>query len=187
MTEKPKYRLVRKQKNIEIRHYSAYIKAEVDVSGKNYKIAIEGGFSILAGYIFGNNQSRQNVEMTSPVQASQKIAMTSPVTVSGGEKFTGAFMMPSKFTLESLPTPNDNRIRFIAMPDHEMAAIRFSGYFNQESINQHIAQLIQWLRDKGMETEGDFIIAGYNPPWVPGIFSRNEVLIKLKKSVTENV
>ena len=145
------------------------------------KSAIESGFSILAGYIFGNNVSRQKVEMTSPVQTSQKIAMTTPVTVSGSEKFTVAFIMPSKFTLESLPTPNDNRIRFIAIPEHEMAAIRFSGYFNQKSINQHKEQLEQWLQDQGMETEGDFIIAGYNPPWVPGIFARNEVMIKLKK------
>ena len=181
MTESPKYRLIREQKNIEIRHYSAYIKAEVDVSGKNYKSAIENGFSILAGYIFGNNISKQKVEMTTPVQTSQKIAMTTPVTVSGGEKFTVSFIMPSKFTLESLPSPNDNRIRFVPIPEHEMAAIRFTGYFNQKSINQHKEQLIQWLQEQGLETEGDFIIAGYNPPWVPGIFARNEVMIKLKE------
>jgi len=189
MTETPKYSLVRKQNNLEIRHYSAYIKAEIDVSGKNYKNAIESGFSVLAGYIFGNNVSRQKVEMTTPVQAvpSQKIAMTTPVTISGSDQFTVAFIMPSKVTLESLPIPKDNRIRFVAIPEHVMAAIRFSGYFNQKSINQHKVQLKQWLQTQGMETEGDFIIAGYNPPWVPGIFARNEVLVQLKEQETDDV
>jgi effector-binding domain-containing protein len=187
MTESPKYNLVKKLNNIEIRHYSAYIKAEVVVSGKNYKSAIENGFSVLAGFIFGNNVSKQKVEMTTPVQAvtSQKIAMTTPVTVFDSGQFTVAFTMPSKFTLESLPTPNDDQISFVAMPEHEMAVIRFSGYFNQESINQHKKQLNQWLQKQDMETEGDFIIAGHNPPWVPGIFARNEVLVKLKKKETE--
>ena len=187
MTESPKYGLVRKLKNIEIRHYSAFIKAEVDVSGENHKNAIESGFSILAGYIFGNNVSRQKVEMTSPVQASQKIAMTTPVMVTGGEKFAVAFIMPSKFTIETLPVPNDKRIRLVAMPEQTKAVIRFSGYFNQKSIDKHKKKLEQFLLDKSMETEGEFIIAGYNPPWVPGIFARNEVMISLKKSETVNV
>ena len=34
--------------------------------------------------------------------------------------------------------------------------------------------------EEGMETEGDFIVAGYNPPWVPGFLARNEVLIQVK-------
>ena len=181
MTESPKYELIRKDNNIEIRRYAPYIKAEVDVSGTNYRNAIEKGFTVLAGYIFGNNQSRQNVEMTSPVQASQKIAMTTPVTVTGDEKFVVAFIMPSKFTLETLPVPNDKRIRLIAIPEQLMAVIRFSGYFNQKSIEKHKKELEQFLLDKSMETEGDFIIAGYNPPWVPGIFARNEIMIPIRK------
>ncbi len=68
------------------------------VDDKNYKSAIEKGFGVLAGYIFGNNISRQKIAMTTPVQASQseKIAMTTPMTVSGASNFSVAFIMPAE-------------------------------------------------------------------------------------------
>jgi effector-binding domain-containing protein len=182
MTETPKYSVIKKQKEIELRQYSGYIQAEVDIVEKDYKSAIERGFNVLAGYIFGNNVSRQRIEMTAPVQASQsqKIAMTTPVTVTGDDNFTVAFIMPSEYTLETLPIPKDGRIHFTHIPAHQMAAIRFSGYFQQENIRNNKQRLRLWLEEQGLETEGDFIVAGYNPPWIPGFIARNEVLIRIK-------
>ena len=120
--------------------------------------------------------------MTTPVQVSQsqKIAMTTPVTVTGKDSYSVAFIMPSKYTLETLPIPADKNIRITSVPDHQMAAIRFSGYFNNIQINEKKQILDQWLREQGLETEGDHIVAGYNPPWVPGFFARNEVLIRIR-------
>ena len=136
----------------------------------------------MAGYIFGNNISRQKIEMTTPVQVSQsqKIAMTTPVTVTGSDRFTVAFIMPAEYTLETLPLPKNNDIHFTHVQAQQMAAIRFSGYFQQGVINKNKQRLSQWLEEERLETEGDFIIAGYNPPWVPGFLARNEILIKIK-------
>ena len=182
MTETPKYSVIKKQKEIELRQYAGYIQAEVSIVEKNYKAAIEKGFGVLAGYIFGNNISRQKIEMTTPVQVSQsqKIAMTTPVTVTGNDRFTVAFVMPSDYNLDTLPLPKDNNIHFNPRPIHQMAAIRFSGYFQKDSIDKNKKRLSQWLKEEGLETEGDFVVAGYNPPWVPGFLARNEVLIKVK-------
>ena len=182
MTETPKYFVMKKQKEIELRQYPGYIQAEVSIVEKDYKSAIEKGFSYLAGYIFGNNISRQKIEMTAPVQVSQsqKIAMTTPVTVTGSDRFTVAFIMPAEYTLESLPLPKDNNIHFNPVPANQMAAIRFTGYFQQDTINRNKKRLSQWLEEEGLETEGDFIVAGYNPPWVPWVIARNEILIKIK-------
>jgi hypothetical protein len=120
-----------KQNKIEIRHYPAYIQAEVAIDEKQYLSAIEKGFDVLAGYIFGNNVSKQKIDMTSPVQASQseKIAMTTPVTAIGESSFTVAFIMPSAYTLETLPQPKDSRVHFRRIPARSLAAIRFSGFF----------------------------------------------------------
>ncbi len=182
MAETPKYSVSRKQNEIEIRQYSGYIQAEVTVEDKNYKSAIEQGFNLLAGYIFGNNISRQKIEMTTPVQASQseKIAMTTPVTVTGEASFTVAFIMPAEYSLETLPQPKDSRVHLTRLPARSMAAIRFSGFFRQETIQKNKQRLSHWLDEQGLETEGDFIVAGYNPPWVPGFLARNEVLIQIK-------
>lgn len=187
MTETPQYSVIKKQNEIEIRHYLAYIQAEVVIDEKNYKSAIEKGFGVLAGYIFGNNVSKQKIEMTSPVQASQseKIAMTTPVTVTGESGFTVAFIMPSAYTLETLPQPRDSRVHFKLIPARSLAAIRFSGFFRQDAIQKNKQRLSQWLQEQGIEAEGDFIVAGYNPPWVPGFLARNEVLIQVKTDLQE--
>lgn len=187
MTETPKYSVIRKENEIEIRQYPAYIQAEVAVDEKQYQSAIEKGFNVLAGYIFGNNVSKQKIEMTSPVQASrsEKIAMTTPVTVTGASSFTVAFIMPSAYTLETLPQPKDRRVQFKQVPARSLAAIRFSGYFRQDTIQKNKQRLGQWLQEQGIETEGDFIVAGYNPPWVPGFLARNEVLIQVKNLTSD--
>jgi hypothetical protein len=197
MTETPKYSIMQKDKELELRQYPAYIQAEVDVDAKYYKSAIEQGFNILAGYIFGSNTSRQRIAMTIPVQVSEperiamtapvkvsqsaRIAMTTPVTVRVNDTFTVAFIMPSEYSLDTLPLPKDNSIRFTPVPAQQMAAIRFTGYFRQDTITKNKERLGQWLVEKGLKTEGDYIIAGYNPPWVPGFLARNEVLIKIKE------
>jgi hypothetical protein len=187
MTKTPKYSVIKKQNEIEIRYYPAYIQAEVVVDEKQYQSAIEKGFDILAGYIFGKNVSKQKIEMTTPVQASrsEKIAMTTPVTVTGESSFTVAFIMPSAYTLETLPQPKDSRVHFRLIPARSLAAIRFSGFFQQDTIHKNKQHLSQWLQEQGLETEGDFIVAGYNPPWVPGFLARNEVLIPIKTEPQE--
>ena len=187
MTETPKYSIFKKQNEIEIRHYPSYIQAEVVIDERQYKSAVEKGFNVLAGYIFGNNVSKQKIEMTSPVQASQseEIAMTTPVTVTGESSFTVAFIMPASYTLETLPQPKDSRVSFRLIPARTLAAIRFSGYFRQDTIHKNKQRLSQWLQEEGLETEGDFIVAGYNPPWVPRFLARNEVLIPTKTEPQE--
>lgn len=184
MAETPKYSIIRKHNEIEIRQYPAYLQAEVVVDEKQYQTAIEKGFDVLAGYIFGNNVSKQKIEMTTPVQISrsEKIAMTTPVTVTGESGFTVAFIMPAEYTLETLPQPKDSRVHFRLLPARTLAAIRFSGFFRQEMIQKNKQHLGDWLQKQGLETEGDFIVAGYSPPWVPGFLARNEVLIQIKSA-----
>ena len=184
MTETPKYTIIRKENDIELRLYPGYIKAEIRIDGSNYRNAVFKGFNNLADYIFGNNIKAEKIAMTSPVQVSQsqKIAMTKPVTVSGDGNYTVAFIMPSEFTLDTLPTPKNERVQFNTVPSHTMAVIRYSGYFQEAKINKAKQRLIEWLKKEDLITEGDFIIAGYNPPWVPGFLSHNEVMIMIKNS-----
>jgi len=184
MTETLKYTVIKKQNEIELRQYAEHIKAEVTIDAQNHKLAVERAFNFLAGYIFGNNVSTQKIAMTTPVTSfkSEKIAMTTPVTVSGNDKFTVAFIMPSAYTISSLPLPKDERVHLSRVPAYQMAAIRFSGYFDEEKIRRNKEKLGLWLKEAGLEPEGDFIIAGYSPPWVPRFIARNEVLANIRQS-----
>lgn len=182
MTETLKYNVIKKENEFELRQYAEHIKAEVTIEAKNYRLAVEKAFSVLAGYIFGNNISTQKIAMTTPVTTnrSEKIAMTTPVTISGEGSYTVAFIMPAEYNLASLPLPSDKRVKLSPVPAHQAAAIRFNGYFNEEKIAQHKQRLSEWIMEKGLSPIGEFTVAGYNPPWVPGFLARNEVIVRVE-------
>lgn len=107
--EHPKYKVAERSGNIEIRDYVPMIVAEADVKGERRE-AIGKGFRIIADYIFGNNTAAQKVPMTAPVtqQGNEKIAMTAPVTQQGVDNtWRVRFVMPSKYTMQTLPKPNN--------------------------------------------------------------------------------
>ncbi len=181
--------------SIEIRQYPAMIVAEVTVKGSRDR-AMGWGFRILADYIFGNNTSKSEIAMTSPVtqQSGEKIAMTSPVTQQPSEKiamtspvtqsrqdnaWTVRFIMPSEYTMETLPTPNNEAVTLLEVPGRRVAAIRFSGRGGMAALDQHTTELRAYLAKNGLEAAAEPTYAFYDGPWVPGPLRRNEVMIEL--------
>ncbi len=182
MTETPKYTVLKKDNAFELRQYLGYIKAEVEVGDSSYRQAIFKGFSILANYIFGDNQKVEKLAMTSPVQVSrsEKIAMTSPVTISGDGAYKVAFITPAMYTIDTLPLPKDHQIRIINVPEHLIAAVRFTGFYSKSRMNKAMRKLDQWIEKEGLVKDGEFVTAGYNPPWVPAFLARSEVMARVK-------
>ena len=111
--------------------------------------------------------------------AKEKIPMTTPVKVSGEGNYKVAFIMPSSYKIEDLPIPDDKSIVFREIGPEKMAAVRFSGFFNQKRIDKGIQLLKEYITSNKIEVEDNFIIAGYSPPWIPGFLARNEVLVKI--------
>ncbi|PJD95829.1 MAG: heme-binding protein [Parachlamydia sp.] len=180
--EQPDYKLVRSNGDIEIRDYAPMILAEVQVSGER-KQAIREGFKILADYIFGNNTSNKKMEMTAPVtnELSEKMAMTAPVTQ---QQHSGTwqvrFVMPKKYTLESLPKPNSKAVVLISLPSRRFAVIRFSGLADDENIMQHTKALEGYILAEALKPIGEPILAFYNPPWTLPFLRHNEVMIEIE-------
>lgn len=188
--EQPRYKVLVKEDNKEIREYESYIVAKTTVTG-SFKNAQSKGFRILAGYIFGKNKSQQKIAMTAPVvQASQneKISMTAPVVISPNENktWTMTFSMPSKYSLNSLPVPTDDRVKIEKVEGKLIAAMTFSGFWN-ESINANKAQkLSEWVKNyREYKISSPPMFAGYNPPWTLPFLRRNEMLIELIKTETQ--
>ena len=187
--EKPHYKLIETYKKIELREYDPYITAQVSVSAKNHREAVSQGFGALADFIFGNNTTAEKISMTAPVAAqekSEKIAMTAPVTVTGEDIFTVAFSMPNRYTMDTLPKPNNERIQIIQNPKRMMAAIQFSGVFQQSNFDKHIQILRDWIEKSSLTEAGSPIVAGYNPPIVPWFLKHNEILIEVEDASKKN-
>lgn len=182
--EEPAFKPVLKDGAFEVRDYPALVVAEVTVSG-DQKQAAGNGFRLLAGYIFGGNRTKQSIAMTAPVAqapASQKIAMTAPVTqIQGGKTWVVRFTMPSAYSLESLPTPNDPRVKLRQLPPTRFAVLRFSGVARPEAVATRTAELETQVAARRLTATGPASLAQYNPPWTPGFLRRNEVMIPIAR------
>jgi hypothetical protein len=188
-TESPHYEVEKELDGCEIRVYSAYVLAQVDVES-DFDGALRNGFEILAHYIFGGNRTRKSIPMTAPVSeeipmlapvTSEKISMTAPVTEeqAGEHVFRVSFAMPSKFTLETLPEPQDKRITFKVIESRRTAAIRFPGRVHEKLANEKTEELRTCLSKNGLTPKSNFVVALYNPPFIPGIFRRNEIIVDI--------
>lgn len=181
--EEPAYVVKLRDGKIEVREYPSVIAAEVTVQGAGNAASNEA-FRLLAGYIFGKNKGSQKIAMTVPVTENveaEKIAMTVPVTTQVAQgTMRMRFFMPSKYSLESLPTPIDERIKFSALPPARYAVIRFTGLAHDASIQQQTNILLDYMRANKLEADGSPVRAFFNPPWTLPFLRRNEVWIPLK-------
>lgn len=181
--EQAQYTVIKKTDEYEIRQYAAHIEAQTTVEG-SYDNALNEGFSIIAKYIFGGNTKKESIAMTAPVreqkQSSEKIAMTAPVVASTqGDSRIISFVMPKNYSLATLPTPNDPRVRLVEVPEKKMAVLRFSWFRNSERIQKMEEQLLTSLAKDTVTTVGSPSYAGYNAPWTPPWMARNEVMIEI--------
>ena len=181
--EKPDYKVIQSEQNIEIRQYEPMIIAEVEVDGKR-EDAIGDGFRLLADYIFGNNTVQQVISMTAPVQQkeNQNIAMTAPVQQqSTGKSWRMSFVMPSKYSMDSLPVPNNNRVRLKEILTKKFVVIEFSGTNSNENVTEHENQLMNYIEENQIKINDSPKYAFYNPPWSLPFLRRNEVMIEINQ------
>jgi SOUL heme-binding protein len=179
--EQPNYTAVTIEGPIEVREYGSMIVAEIQVTGER-KAAINEGFRLLAGYIFGANQPRVKIAMTAPVQQKsiQTIDMTAPVTQrSMGDHWTVRFTMSRDWTLETLPVPNDTRIKLLLVPSVQLLALRFSGWASDATIKMKTGELRNFAVQHKLKIAGEPVLAFYDPPWTLPFLRRNEVMFEI--------
>lgn len=169
---------------VEIREYGPRIAAETTVSGEKQS-ALTTGFRRLAGYIFGGNHRDTQIAMTAPVgqqrTGGDDIAMTAPVAQSGSDEdgWTVRFFMPSKWSMETLPGPDDEHVRLVTVPAQTVAVLRFTGDRGPEAVAARTGELLEVLRDRDIEPTGEPAAWFYDPPWTLPFARRNEVVIQI--------
>lgn len=190
-TEEPKYTVLSQTENFELRRYDEQLVAQTWVSG-DQNMASRAGFKVLADYIFGNNTApsgeSSKISMTAPVtmqsenkntsDESQKIAMTAPVSMQQNDgKWRVQFIMPSQYTLQTLPKPNNSNIEIVKVPAKNYGVIKFSGLAGSEKVAAKTAELQSWMQAQKLRMSGEPELARYNPPWTLPFMRRNEVMI----------
>lgn len=172
MVETPSYEVKEQIDGVEIRQYPKLILATV--SGDD----LYAPFRILFDYISGNNSGGSKISMTAPVITPERIEVTAQMISRSGSM---SFIVPSKYTMESVPTPNDKRIRIHEMPERKIAVIKFRGWARDKDVEKQKARLISALQCKSVETIGEPFLMRYNSPWTPGFMRRNEIAIEISE------
>jgi hypothetical protein len=181
--ETPKYSVFHKQGKFEIRQYEAYIVAETIVES-DFENVGNIGFRRLFKYISGHNRKKESIKMTAPVSqeaASEKIQMTAPVNQQKvQDKYAVSFLMPSKYTMQTLPTPLDPSIILKVVPGRNIAAVRYSGTWTRNRYEVYKSRLQEFIEKRDLQPKGDAIWARYDPPFQLWFLRRNEVLIPIE-------
>lgn len=165
-TQQHSYKVIKKFDKFEIRKYDAALFSSVKLNKKGYKESSSEGFRILAGYIFGDNETKE------------KIAMTSPVVMELGDTSKMMFMVPKNYNLKNLPNPKNSKIVFEKEEEKFIAAIRFDGWADDEKIEKYKTILMNELVKEKLSYINKFSFLGYNPPYEV-MNRRNEIVVEL--------
>ena len=165
------YKVIRSEKDFEIRFYPAVTMATITSSAKTYRELGSSGFRKLAGYIFGSNSSKQKIAMTSPVHMDINDSASSM-----------SFVMPAEYHKDNLPVPNDAGVKIETTTDEYVAAIKFGGFASDSRINEYTEKLERALIANSITYYGRFRFLGYNPPYQ--LFGRrNEIIVSVNHRI----
>ena len=182
-TEEPHYLGTRLTDRVEIRLYGPRIAAETTVAAEDER-ARNIGFRRLAGYIFGANHRNESISMTAPVsqQAGDRIAMTAPVAQTDGGQNNSVirFFMPSKWTMETLPTPDDGDVTLVEVPAQTYAVLQFTGDRSPGAVSARTNELLDIMREHDIEATGQAVAWFFDPPWTLPFRRRNEIAIPVQ-------
>ena len=156
------YKVLEKEGPFELRQYDAFYTAAVEDSY---------GFNQIFDYISGSNEQQTKISMTTPVFNEMKET-----------HMTTEFVMPSEYAKDPPPAPSNPKVRIRRNEPRMTASVTFSGSAQEKRIREYEKQLLDWIREKQLKPSGNFILARYNPPFIPPLFRRNELLIDVSKT-----
>ncbi len=188
--ENAPYKVLQKDGRIEVRQYDKMVLVSAPM-GEGMSDN-RGAFGLLFDYISGENVSERKIPMTAPVfmeggvdksAEGEKIPMTAPVFMNEDQagQWRMSFVMPADMRLEDTPKPKNPSVDIEGVKDWTVGAIGFSGFLNEKSSLKHYTILNTWLAKNGYDVTGQYISAGYNPPWTLPMARRNEVLVPVQK------
>ena len=172
--EEPQYTVIKKNSVYEIRYYKDRLAVQTTYNSDG------GGFRKLFNYISGSNKRSNKKNIMTSITESEKIAMTIPVTqTEEGKKMVMQFYLPSNYTIESAPIPNDSKVKIVHIEGGYFAVIQYSGRSTEKNFIKHKRILREKLIDDGIEIKSKGIKATYNGPFTIPILRRNEAMFKI--------
>jgi hypothetical protein len=166
-THQQPYQVIRHEKNFEIRFYPSVTMATVTSTARSYDALLQIGFKKLASYIFGGNEDKLQIAMTSPVHMDINESLSSM-----------SFVMPEGYSQDDMPEPDDHLVSIQTTSDEYVAAIKFGGYADDSDIKLYSERLEKELKAKSISYYSNFRFLGYDRPYHL-LGRKNEVIVSV--------
>ena len=157
--EESSFNIVHQTDVYEIRYYEDRLAVQATYSNQN------SSFRNLFNYISGANKNSEKIKMTTPVTQTEK-----------SSEMVMQFYLPSKYTKETAPSPNDPRVELITIKEGHYAVIKYSGRLTDKNFNKHKKILKESLIEDKIKIIGPVIKATYNGPFTLPVLRRNEAM-----------
>jgi hypothetical protein len=184
LEEHPKYEVVDRIGDVEVRRYAPAVLAEITLKGTHGK-ALDHAFDRLADYVFGGNQAHQTMAMTSPVlQRPEGTPWPASSRVgSDAEQWTIAFFLGNDLTAQEMPAPNDPAIHVVRVDTHLVAALTYHGNNTDDRRRRARDQLVHALNGQSVYRIDDRVMwAQFDGPVVLPFAKKNEAQVAVKRA-----
>lgn len=165
--ESAAYDVIESDGPFEIREYPDLMLVTTGMKSRGS----DGSFGRLFAYITGRNESDVNVAMTTPV------FMEPESSEAGGQM---GFVVPAMVASAEIPNPTDVAVQIQKRDGGRFAVFQFAGQMDESTMAINEVKLREWIAARGLSSTDGLEFAGYDPPWTPNPFRRNEILIRLK-------
>ncbi|TQD83680.1 hypothetical protein C1H46_030755 [Malus baccata] len=137
--ETPKYDILKRTANYEVRKYAPYVVVEGSVD----KLSGSAGFGDVPGeaYIFEKNSKMEKIPMTTPVFPEASYAELSKVSIK--------ICLPLDKDISSLPDPNQETISLKMVEEGIAAVVKFSGKPTEDIVREKEKALHARYNDSG--------------------------------------
>jgi len=190
----PPYRVLSQGEGYEIREYDSYTVASTSMSPVDEPYTMDdlasGGeaFNALAAYLFGANEEKEVMEMTTPVSTTSSGEMRFYLKEREGREDDG-FPMPVAENDEIFNEKGAVKIQEI--PAATLAVAKFTGFVTEGEVARQKDALMTCLTIDGIEIDVPHasvvphVILQYNPPYTIPILRRNEIGIPVRLATEE--
>jgi hypothetical protein len=186
------YQVVDYYSGFEVRRYPRHLVAETQASGPFEQVSKEA-LQVLSAYLSGNNRRPAALEIAAPAatppqeepdkERGEKIEMVGPVTqvpaADSAGKYTFAFVLPAKYTLDTLPQPLDPRVTIREVPERLVAARRFSEKWSEAACRRNERSLLIGVETARLQPVGTPFYARYNTPMGLWFMRRSEAMVEV--------
>jgi hypothetical protein len=190
----PAYRVVAEKDGYEIREYEGYTVASTSMTKVDEPYTMDdlasGGeaFNALAAYLFGANDEKEVMEMTTPVTTTSTGEMRFYLKERDGSSGGGVDSFPKPQAENDEVFNEKGLVKIQDIPQATLAVAKFTGFVTEGEVARQKDALLTSLAIDGIEidvphgTAVPHVVFQYNPPYTIPILRRNEIAIPVRLS-----